>query len=107
MNELIKFLRKGIGNARGKRKEDECEKVLGNDAAVDSFASFWDHHAEELQIFVAVTLSEWEAKSSFSKEELEIYRLGLTELPMFFAKCIAERNRKLKELKDRQLPANS
>lgn len=105
MNELIKHLRKGLDNRRGKKKEDICETLLGFNGKVWEFAKFYEQHEEDLLVFVAMTLHKWEAEKSFSKEELEIYRLGLTELPLFFGKCVTERDRKAnEEFESQQVP---
>lgn len=104
MHEFLKFLRRSLTNSRGKKKEDECEKILGLNGKVNDFATFYEKHEEDILVFVAAALHKWEAEREFSKEELGIYRLGLTELPVFMAKCLAERERKFdEEIKNRQL----
>ncbi len=97
MDELIKFLRKSFENARGKRAQDTCEKVLGDPGKVEAFSVFFQQHEEDTAVFVAAKLNEWASKNSFSDKELDLYKLGLTEFPLFFAECLAERNRKNEE----------
>ncbi len=97
MNHYIKYLRQSLDNRRGKRKQDECEQILGLNGKVNDFAAFFENHEDDFLIFIAATLQKFESDREFTKEELNIYRLGLTELPLFFIKCLEERERNMKE----------
>lgn len=106
MHELIKFLRKSFQNKRGKKPTDECEKILGLNGKVIEFANFYEAHEEDILVFVVATLSKWEAEKEFTKDELALYRLGLTEMAVFMGKCVEERDKKFEEeIKNRQLLA--
>ncbi len=97
MNDYLKYLRKSIDNQRGKKPADECEKVLGLNGVVNEFAEFYEKQESNLLVAVAALLNKWTSEKSFTKEELEVYKLALTELPVFMSKCVAERDRKNKE----------
>jgi hypothetical protein len=94
MHEFLKYLRKSLENCRGKKKEDECEKVLGLNGKVQEFAGFYERHEHDILTFIAAALHKWEAENEFDKDDLALYRLGLTELPVFLEKCVKERDRK-------------
>lgn len=106
MNEFLKYLRKGIVNTRGKKPIDKCEKILGTNTAVNAFGMFASEQEENIMIVVAAILQKWEAEKEFTKDELAIYRLGLTEFPIFLLECKAEQERKHQEKLD-QLKANA
>ncbi len=93
MHEFLKYLRKSLENLRGKRKEDECEQILGLNGKVDAFAAFYEAREDDILIFVAAMLAKFEAEKEFTKDDLAYYKLGLTELPVFLGKCVAERDR--------------
>lgn len=104
MNEFLKYLRKSLENQRGRKAEDECEKILGLNGRVNDFAAFYEKHEEDILVFTAAALHKWEGEREFNKEELAIYRLGLTEMAVFMEKCLTERDRKFaEEIKSRQL----
>ncbi len=104
MHELMKYLRKSFQNKRGKKPNDGCEKILGLNGKVIEFANFYEAHEDDILIFIAATLHEWEAKKEFSSDDLALYRLGLTEMAVFMAKCVEERDKKFnEEIKNRQL----
>ncbi len=106
MHELLKYLRKSFDNRRGKRKEDICEQILGLNGKVNEFATFFEQHEDDILTIVAAALQRFETEREFSKEDMNIYRLGLTELPLFFSDCLKERNNKFKdEIERRQLLA--
>lgn len=108
MHEFTKYLRKSFQNKRGKKPEDECEKILGLNGKVIEFANFYETHEEDILIFIASTLHKWEAEREFTKDDLALYRLGLTEMAVFMDKCVGERERKYKEeIKNRQLLADT
>lgn len=97
MNEFIKYLRKSFNNKRGKKAEDECERVLGLNGKVNEFATFYEKHEDDLLIVVASALENFSTSQTYTKEELAFYKLALTELPLFMDKCVKERDRKLQE----------
>lgn len=104
MHEFIKYLRKSFQNKRGKKPEDQCEKILGLNGKVIEFANFYEAHQEDILVFMSATLHKWEAEKEFSKDDLALYRLGLTELPVFMENCVTERDKKYnEEVKRRQL----
>lgn len=105
MHELLKYLRKSLDNSRGRRKEDECEKILGSNTKVNEFALFYENHLEDILVLTSATLAKWESEKEFTSDDLALYRLGLTEFPVFMGKCIEERDRRMKESeeKNRQL----
>ena len=94
MHEFIKYLRKSVENRRGKPKEDACERILGLNGKVNEFAAFYEQHEEDLFIAIAVILEKFQRDKTYTVEEMAIYRLALSELPLFMAACKDERDRK-------------
>lgn len=103
MHEYLKYLRKSLENQRGRKKEDECERILGLNGKVNDFAAFYETHIEDILTFIAAAQHKWEAEKEFDSKDLAIYRLGLTEFAVFMGKCLDERDRKIKEQNDRQM----
>lgn len=97
MNEFLKYLRKGLANQRGKKKEDACEKVLGYNGVVNKWANFYEEEQDNIFIFIASTLERFQATKTYSVEEMAVYRLAITEIPLFMSSCMAERDRKNQE----------
>ena len=98
MNEYLKYLRKGLNNKKGKKRENECEQILGLPHIVDQFAYFYEQNEEELFIFIAATLERFQATKTYTSEQMDIYRMALTELPLFMEKCQKERDRRNQEI---------
>ena len=97
MHEFIKYLRRSVDNRKGKSKEDVCERILGFNGKTQEFGNFYKAHEDDLFIFIAATLEKFQRDKTYTVEEMAIYRLALSELPLFMAQCKEETDRKREE----------
>jgi len=70
---------------------------LGNGQLVGGMGEVWHLHAPSFQLLAAVRLMEFTRDRSFSKEELEFYKLGLAEIPTFLEMCQKEALEEIKK----------
>lgn len=77
------------------KKPEYSLEVVGDKVKRNDLAYFWDNNASELQLLTAVKLMEFTRDTSFTKEELDAYKLGLSEIPLFLELCSQEYKKSL------------
>lgn len=92
----------------GDKKPSSCEEVLGTNTDVNKLALVWEKYADLLQLVAAVKLYEWTSFRTFTTEQLDAYKAGLAELPVFLEACSREHlRRKMEEEKKSELQTKS
>ena len=92
----MKYLLKYFKNLKLFDKKPEYSlEVVGDKVKRNDLAYFWDNNASELQLLTAVKLMEFTRDTSFTKQELDAYKLGLSEIPLFLELCSKEYKKSL------------
>lgn len=82
----------------------ECVKVLGNLTSLYTLADFWERNAGNMHLVGTNGVLEFVEEEEFDSEQMDAFRKGLTVFPLFFQKCLEERQRM--ELQKRQIPVD-
>jgi len=82
---MLKQLQAYIKNK--KTIEGKERQILGSDATLKQFASFWEQHGDDLMMVTAINLHDWEHERTFDKAQLEAFREGIAVMGVFFRDC--------------------
>lgn len=72
---------------------NECQKVVGSLEALYAIADFWERYPGEIQLIATNELLDYIESKDFNKEQIEAFKEGLGKIPLFFQKCLDERQR--------------
>ena len=77
----------------------ELEKLFGNNTIIHKFARFYEQYQDEFELISAVKLNEFvsDPKNEFSSGDIDFYKKGQAEIPLIFAACHEEIERKKQE----------
>ena len=73
------------------------EEVLATQEKVDEFSEVWDNNQEGLMLISASLMHNFVTRNDFNKEDLEMYKRGLTDFALFFEQCSVDRKKRINE----------
>lgn len=82
---MIDELRKYVKNQ--KLIEGQEKQILGGDATLKEFASFWARNGDSLMMVSAVKLHDFTNSEDFDRAQLDFYKKGIAEIGLFFSNC--------------------
>ena len=99
---MIEELRQYVKN-KNTIEGSQPKQILGSDAKLKEFASFWARHGDDLMMVAAIKLHDFTNNQDFDRTQLDFYRKGIAEFGIFFSDCarILEEEAQKKELQNK------